>query len=130
MSITLAYPSLASPQVAVVLPDVEKLPASRPRRRYQQQFTTDAGAVAIYDFGGETRSFSLELFPLSEQHKAELEAFFHQPEGSGGVNGRVGVWELEDSQGRQYTVRFAQDVLEAQMRGVSAYGVTLTVREA
>ncbi len=129
MSITLAHPSLTQPYVAVVLPDVEKLPASRPRRRYQQQFITDAGEAVIYDFGGESRAFSLELYPLSPEHVEALEDFFHQPVGSGGVNGRVGTFDLEDSQGRIYTVRFQMDVLEPQMRGVNAYAVTLTVRE-
>lgn len=129
MSIILAYPSISAPQVSVVLPDCEQLPVSRPRRKYQQQFETDAGSVIVYDFGGSSRSFSLSLYPLSQSQAAAIEDFFYKPLGGGGVNGRAGTWQLQDSLGRTYTVRFAQDVMEPQQRGPSAWDVAITVRE-
>jgi len=129
MSITLAYPTLASPTVSVVLPDVEQLPRQRPRRRLQRQLETDAGEEIVYDFGGSVRQFSLRLYPLSAADAQAVESFFTNAIGSGGVNGRVGVWQLEDSIGTTYTVRFAQDVIEPVQRGPATYELTLTVRE-
>ena len=43
--ITLAWPTVADPTVLIALPDVEKLPLSRPIRMKQAALETDGGGV-------------------------------------------------------------------------------------
>lgn len=123
MSIVLAYPTLASPSASVTLGDVERLPSSRPTRRYQRAYETDAGAQVVVDFGGSTQAFSLDLINLSDAEVADLEAFFETT-----ADGRANAWQLRDSLDREYDVRFDQDVFEAVHRPNGRHDLLLTVR--
>ncbi|WP_167631557.1 hypothetical protein [Mariprofundus ferrooxydans] len=127
MSIILACPTLASPTAQVILPDVEKLPRSRPVRGRQNVFTTDAEVDVVYDFGGNTEVFSMQLGPLSSTDAAAVKAFFTNPAPTG-VNKRALAWQLQDSDGITYNVTFAQDVMEPQEIGVSWHNVSLTMK--
>jgi len=123
MSIILAYPDLFIPTVEIVLPDCEQLPSSRPTRKLQTVFETDAGETVVYDFQASRSVFTLQLYPLSADHVTAIQSFFNDT-----VNAQAITWELQDSKGNEYKVRFAQDVIEPMQRGVSAYAMTLTVR--
>lgn len=76
MSITIAYPSIASPDVAIQLDDVEQKPTSRPRRKFQSAFETDSGGLFVYDWGSSVRAFSMNLYPLTAFEKDALVSFF------------------------------------------------------
>jgi len=127
MLITLAFPTLAAPTALVSLPDVEHLPRSRPVRRFQTAFRTDAGADVIYDFGGKSEVFTMKLSPLSKVHADAVRAFFDNASPNG-VDGRASTFQVQDSDGIIYTVRFAQDVMEPQQIGVSWNEVSLTLK--
>jgi len=123
MSIILAYPDLFNPTVEIVLPDCEQLPSSRPTRKLQSVFETDAGTTVVYDFGASRSVFTLQLYPLSTAHVTAIQSFFNDT-----VNAQATPWWLQDSFKNEYNVRFAQDVIEPMQRGVNAYAMTLTVR--
>jgi len=123
MSIILAYPDLFNPTVEIILPDCEKLPSSRPTRKLQAVFETDAGTSVVYDFQASRSVFTLQLYPLSAAHITAIQSLFNDT-----VNAQAITWWLQDSFGNEYNVRFAQDVIEPMQRGVNAYAVTLTLR--
>jgi len=127
VSITLAYPDLITPTALVVLPDVEQLPRSKPVRKFQTVFRTDAGNDVAYDFGGSSEVFSMSLSPLTKTDADALRDFFNNASPNG-VNGRMSTFALMDSDGVVYTVRFAQDVMEIQQIGVAWHKATLTLK--
>lgn len=127
--IILAYPDLAAATTQVQLPDVEQLPRSQPVRVRQNVFETDAGIVVVYDFGSQTSTFNVVLKPLSKTQAEAILAFFRLPIGSGGVNGRAGEWQLQDSTGVTSNIRFAQDVLEIQQLTANSWAVSLTLQK-
>ncbi|OOZ37447.1 hypothetical protein [Solemya velesiana gill symbiont] len=123
MSIVLAYPTLVAPTTEITLPDIEQLPSSRPVCKFQSVFETDAGETVVYDLGDNRSVFSLNLYPLSQSQADAIKAFYETI-----VNGQAISWQLRDSLGREYTVRFAQDVIEPVQQGVNAYALSITVR--
>ena len=127
--ITLAYPTIAAPTVSVSLPDVERLPLSRPLRLRQRILETDAGDIIVYDFGAQNSTFTVRVSPISKTDADAIMAFFKNPIGSGGVNGRAAMFEFKDTAAVTRTVRFAMDVLQPQQRSPNAWDVSLTLRE-
>lgn len=123
MSIILASPDLFNPTVEIVLPDCEQLPYSRPTRKLQSVFETDAGTTVVYDFQASRQVFTLNLYPLSAAHVSAIQSLFNDT-----VNAQATPWWLKDSFDDEYNVRFAMDVCEAMLRGTSAYAMALTVR--
>ncbi len=128
MTIKLAYPTVASPTALVTLDDVENFPSSRPRRKLQRVFDTDAGSQVVYDYGDENRTFSITLYPLTTAEAGEIEDFFRLAEGSGGVNGRAGEWQFYDTLGDTYDVRFAQDVIDPIQVNSGIWRASITMR--
>lgn len=127
MAITLACPILTS-SCRVVLPDVEQLPASRPVRTRQNVFETDAGEIAVYTVGASSVSvFNLILYPLTFAEAEAIKSFFASAPPFG-VSGRAKTWQLQDSRGEVYTVRFQQDVIEPIQKSPNSWSVHLTVR--
>lgn len=128
MAITLAYPTVASPTALVTLDDVENLPMSRPYRVHQTAWDTDGGEQIVYDWGSQSRTFAVNLWPLDSTDAAAVESFFRLAEGAGGVNGRAGEWQFRDSLGITYDVRFAMDVLESVRQTNAWYRISLVLR--
>lgn len=122
MSITLAHPTLAAPTTEIILPDIEQLPSRRPVRKFQSIFETDAGETVVYDLGDNRSVFSINLYPLSKSQADAIQAFYDTT-----VNGQAETWQLRDSLGREYSLRFAQDVIEPVQQSINAYALTLKV---
>ncbi|GAB0057415.1 hypothetical protein SIID45300_01743 [Candidatus Magnetaquicoccaceae bacterium FCR-1] len=130
MSILLAYPSVAAPTAQVMLPDVEQLPASRPVRMRQTALETDSGVVSVYSIGNPAIGvFNLHLYPLTLSQAAAIVSFFRYDIANVGVGGRSKVWQLQDTSGTVYNVRFAQDTLEPMQQTPTTWSVTLTLRQ-
>jgi len=127
--ITFAYPTIAAPTALASFPDsAEQLPRSRPTRRHQASFDTDAGAVAVYDFGGSVSVFTLKLAALSQAQGDAIAAFFNNATPSG-VNGRANAFQMQEADGSIRDVRFAQDVMEVTKTGTAWHEVMLTLRD-
>ncbi len=127
--ITFAYPDLSMPTALAVIGDAEILPYARPVRFRQTVFLTDAGGEAVYDFGGQSQVFTMQLAGLSKAERDMLSAFFTNPSPNG-VNGRALPFSLRDSLGDIYTVRLAQDTFEFTMSSPALYDINLTLRVA
>ena len=127
--ITFAYPDFSLPTALAVISDCEMLPYARPVRFKQAVFLTDAGNEVVYDFGGTTQVFIMQLNGLGIKERDALLRFFslNMPDG---VNGRALSFVLQDSLGDIYTVRLAQDTLEATMPTPAWYNLNLTLRVA
>jgi hypothetical protein len=127
--IKLAYPNIAAPTTLITLPDVEKLPLSRPVRLKQSAIETDGGELVVMDFGKKVSVFTVSLYPLSKANADAIMDFFQNPTGSGGVNGRVAAWQFQDSSTTIHDVRFSQDVMETQQVTPATWRVMLTLRQ-
>lgn len=124
--ITFAHPTIAAPTVSVVLGDVEQKPTARPRRKLQSAFETDGGNQIIYSWGDEVRVWTMRLYPLTKSERDAMDAFWNNVSPNG-VDGRVESFQILDSYGDTYTVRFAMDVLSApHVDGF--YEISATVR--
>ena len=86
------------------------------------------GELLVIDFGKQVSVFTVSLYPLSKAQAIAIRDFFKNPIGSGGVNGRMGIWQFQDSATDLYTVRFTQDVLEPQQISPNTWQVMLTLR--
>ena len=83
----------------------------------------------MYNWGASmSRTFSTLLWPLTDTEKVDLENFFTLAEGSGGVNGRIGQWQLTDTNADVWTVRFAQDVFAPEEVSPTYWRLMLTMR--
>lgn len=124
MSITFAYPTIASPTTSVVVDDIEGFPHTRPWRLFQSAFDTDAATQVVYDHGDPYQAIPLTLFPLTTTEKNSLIKFFKNT-----TQGRALSFEIQDTAGDIYPVNFAQDVLDPMQvnAGIWSFNIVLRV---